>query len=475
MREIRQGKGWLPARVLPTGGVTALAVLAAVAGMAPVRAQTMPDFLNEEKPRARVLLLGTFHFKDAGLDDHKPQHGFDAMSEERQKEIAEVLDLLAVFNPTVIAVERKPRDQARLDEAYNGYLAGERELGPNEIYQIGFRLGKRLGLERLIAVDAPSRSYFPEMTQEQYEARVASLMEGIDPVRIEAEMAWDGRFEQMYLWEDNLTDNQTLREHLIYSNDEDVLRRHHGHYLVTEFKLGRGEDYFGVDSRTSWYNRNLRIFQNIQRATRGPEDRILVLIGAGHVPILRHAVEASPEYELVEVRDMLDPVSLPTDRLDRPHPDAPPEMEQFGFLVGEWDCTLIVKQADGTVAESDGRWVGYYTLGGYAFQDDWYSSLGFQGTTWRSYDPTNERWINMWLRSNTDSAPGFADGFFYGGLEDGEIRLTATGEDDQGSFIDRIRFTDIEDNGFTWRMSRSYDGGKTWAEDAAVVRARRVR
>jgi hypothetical protein len=150
-------------------------------------------------------------------------------------------------------------------------------------------------------------------------------------------------------------------------------------------------------------------------------------------------------------------------------------MEEFRFLVGEWDCTLTSRRPDGTVAESRGRWVGYYTLGGYAFQDDWYSSLGYRGTTWRSYDPQKHHWINMWLQSNTDDAPGFVNGFFYGKREEGEIRLMATGEDDRGSFIDRILFTDIEANSFTWKMNRSYDGGETWLEDMAVTRARRMR
>ena len=84
-----------------------------------------------------------------------------------------------------------------------------------------------------------------------------------------------------------------------------MLLRHHGHYLVGTFKLGRGDDYFGADLKTAWYNRNLRIFHNIQHATSGPGDRILIVIGSGHVPILRHAAQASPEYELVEVCDVL--------------------------------------------------------------------------------------------------------------------------------------------------------------------------
>ena len=55
-----------------------------------------------------------------------------------------------------------------------------------------------------------------------------------------------------------------------------------------------------------WYNRNLRIFANIVRVTE-PGDRLLLVIGAGHVPILKQAADSSPEYRLVEVRSVLKP------------------------------------------------------------------------------------------------------------------------------------------------------------------------
>lgn len=71
------------------------------------------------------------------------------------------------------------------------------------------------------------------------------------------------------------------------------------------FKVGEGDEYPGVDRVTAWYNRNLRIFANLQRITKQPDERILLIIGAGHLPILRHTVLASPEYQLVEVREYL--------------------------------------------------------------------------------------------------------------------------------------------------------------------------
>ena len=52
---------------------------------------------------------------------------------------------------------------------------------------------------------------------------------------------------------------------------------------------------------THWYNRNLRIFANLQRITEPSDERILLVIGGGNVPVLRHCVQASPGHELVEV------------------------------------------------------------------------------------------------------------------------------------------------------------------------------
>ncbi len=265
----------------------------------------MPDFLGETGPRAQLLLLGTFHFQDAGLDTHKPTHGFDATSEARQREIEAALDMLAAWKPTRIAVEVRSDRQAELDASYAAFLAGEQELSPREVHQIAFRLGKRLGHDRLHAVDAERRHYEPELTGEEYRARVAKLMEGVDPARVAAEQAKDAAFMKMYDWEDAQLDRTTLAEHWRFLNHPETLRRHHGHYLIGSFKLGRGDDFFGPDRATSWYNRNLRIFHNLTRIPGGPGERVLLLIGAGHVPILRHATLASPDFALVEVADVI--------------------------------------------------------------------------------------------------------------------------------------------------------------------------
>jgi len=248
------------------------------------------------QPSAKILLLGTFHFHDRGLDWYKPQSGFDVFSERRQREIAEVVELLAVFQPTKIAVERTPDQQVEINRSYGAYLHGEFQLPGDEVYQLGFRLAKRLEHEKVCCVNAWDRHYEPQVDLEVY-AR--------EHCQEHLLSQWSPRFKQLYEHGDRLKTQLTLREILLQANSEENILKGHGHYLVDWFKVGVGSEYPGVDWVTGWYNRNLRIFANLQRITESQNERTLLIIGGGHLPILRHCVLASPEYDLVEVHEYL--------------------------------------------------------------------------------------------------------------------------------------------------------------------------
>ena len=250
-------------------------------------------------PRAEILLVGTFHFSDPGLDSYKPEFDIDILSDERQLELDEILDGLAGFEPTKIAIEWRSENQERADREYRSYLDGQLTLTSDEVHQIAFRLAKRLGLPGLHAVDAEPRWYEPWVDPDE-----SAKQHGQEQL-VEREERWNERFNALYKHDDAAKVSQTLREHFLYMNSEDRIRQGHGHYLVGTFAAGSGDDFAGADSTTAWYNRNLRILANLQRITESPDDRILLLIGAGHLPILRHAIQASPEYDLVELRDCL--------------------------------------------------------------------------------------------------------------------------------------------------------------------------
>ncbi len=247
-------------------------------------------------PRASILLLGTFHFQDRGLDQYKPRSTFDVFSPHRQKEIEEVVNLLEAYRPTKVAVERTPAQQADIDAEYKSCLAGKFDLPGDEVYQVGFRLAKRLGHERVYAANAWDRHYEPQVDIDAY-----AREHGQERLLSD----WWPRFERLLEQSERTNRGLSLRQILLRMNDPARVMRLHGVYLVDRFKVGAGAEYPGVDLVTGWYNRNLRIFANLERMTESANDRLLVIIGAGHLPILRHCAEASPEYELAEISECL--------------------------------------------------------------------------------------------------------------------------------------------------------------------------
>lgn len=158
------------------------------------------------------------------------------------------------------------------------------------------------------------------------------------------------------------------------------------------------------------------------------------------------------------------------------NPQAPPETEQFAFLIGEWECATRTMQPDGTMADGTARWTGAWILDGWAIQDDWASprpdGTTFHGTNIRSFDPVTRVWDVRWLPGGTLQWSAYA------AERVGETMVMTGGEtvDPQGrSILDRNTFYDIGPDAWKWRKDRSFDAGATWLEGVVHVEARRVR
>ena len=273
------------------------AILAGLASALLCPSQTIPNILGEASERTEILFLGVFHFRDAGRDDYQPQHKFDILSEQRQQELEVVLSRLRDFGPTRIAVERRLNREEKLNQDYAAYRRGKLELWPDEIHQIGFRLAKSLGHERLYAIDADGHDMIGDW--DGWSRRIQEYGQG------DLEEDWAEQYQRLAEWEDRLVDAQPLLTSLHHHSSQERARISHGMYLVGNAKAGKGDDYLGPDSRTRWYNRNLRIFSNIQRIPAEPSDRVLVIIGAGHLPILHFCAKSSPDYRFVAAENVL--------------------------------------------------------------------------------------------------------------------------------------------------------------------------
>ncbi len=269
------------------------------------RAQNLPDHktfnpddvLIKGDKLPKVLLLGSFHFNYPNLDSHKTsaEDQVDIETAEKQAELRELLDYIARFNPNKIVIER--RQGSTVNKAYQAYLNGERELGKGEIQQLGFRLGKRFGIDTLILGDA-----FPFSNSLHWSKDSLIFRPLIDSLFDAKDMDWDSTIDQRY-WElYDLEDKMQAKTRLLdvfkYMNNPHRVKRGHGHYL--EMESDQSADALAI----WWYSRNLRIYREIRKSTTSPDDRILVIFGAGHLGILRQQFESSPAYELVEFGEL---------------------------------------------------------------------------------------------------------------------------------------------------------------------------
>lgn len=69
--------------------------------------------------------------------------------------------------------------------------------------------------------------------------------------------------------------------------------------------LGTDEDPAGAEVVAAWYERNLKIYSNIARLVEGPQERVLVIFGSGHLPQLVGFFDENPDYEVVPALDVL--------------------------------------------------------------------------------------------------------------------------------------------------------------------------
>lgn len=251
------------------------------------------EILIGKDKRPKILLVGSFHFNYPNLDSHKTAAAdqVDVKTAAKQAELRELIDYIARFKPNKIVVER--RSGSTVNDSYREYLAGKHELGKGEIEQLAFRIGKQFGIDTLILGDDQTLSNSLYWHEDSLVLRplMDSLFSAKDP---DADTTIDNRYAQLYELEDKLEARAKLLEVFQYMNSPHRIRRGHGHYL--EFDSDESPDALAI----WWYSRNLRIYRKIQKATTSPDDRIMVLFGAGHLGILRQQFESSPAYELVE-------------------------------------------------------------------------------------------------------------------------------------------------------------------------------
>jgi hypothetical protein len=265
--------------------------------------------------QTQVMLLGVYHFDNPGKDKHNLKID-DYFSDKRQLEINEVVNLLSQFEPNKIFIELKPNSQIKIDSLYQAYATDKLDLknlerGRNEVYQIGFKLAKKRNLKMIDCVDASgnwlgsyadfiadtlSLNYYNE-DEEKSEEATKSLNELFSKQTVKENLILTNRWENImdnhrYYIDVALRVKDTVGIYFSYQEASQLIDNNE--YLMRSFDFNN----IGVELVAEWYKRNFFIYRNILEKTNNG-DKILIIFGQGHIPILHHLLESNPKYELV--------------------------------------------------------------------------------------------------------------------------------------------------------------------------------
>ncbi len=261
--------------------------LLALAGVFYVKGQTTVSKKTE------VLLLGTFHFANPGLDVAKFEDA-NILSAKRQKEVEELVAKLKQFKPDKIFIEVPVSSQKRYDSLFNAYKNGAHKLSASESQQVGFRLAKECGLSTLICADFTSVSFPMDSVMKIMMAN--QQMDMLQYLQGTMQKEQNDFNEQLK--------TKTIRQILMDGNTESVYKKLAGMYYFF-LKAGDKNNHAGSFLASEQWRRNMYIYGNILKNLDGKEKKILVLYGATHVAMLNEMLKYNEEMNLVMASEIL--------------------------------------------------------------------------------------------------------------------------------------------------------------------------
>jgi hypothetical protein len=248
---------------------------------------------NAQQTKTKVLLLGSFHFDNPGLDVAKFENA-NILSAKRQAEVMEVVEKIKQFRPDKIFIEMPVERQQRLDSSFNRYKAGELKLGASETHQIAYRVAKELNHTGLYAVDYTEADFaFDSLMKSATAAKQFEFLGMIQQTIGAVEKEFNESLK-----------TKTVKEILLHHNSPEYIRMAVGMYY--EFLIaGEKGNHVGSYVTSEWWRRNMVIYENVLKSLNGKEERILILFGSGHTALLNEMMKYNQKLELVPLADVL--------------------------------------------------------------------------------------------------------------------------------------------------------------------------
>jgi Family of unknown function (DUF5694) len=252
-----------------------------------------------------ILLIGTFHFNNPGLDISQTDK-FNVLSESAQKELQTMAEKIKRFAPDKIFVEWDFNNALKLDSLYDLYVNDKYHdfvaknfpknafYKENEIFQLGFRAARLSGNNKVYGIDIKTEFPFDRVLLSVEKAKQTELKENI--------------FKRTKQFEQRDNENRkkySLTQLIVESNKQSNRNFDLGSYITLFNAAGENADFTGPDLVASWYRRNLLMYSFVQKLTEKSDDKIVILLGASHIALFKHFIDLDENYKVVELKDIL--------------------------------------------------------------------------------------------------------------------------------------------------------------------------
>jgi hypothetical protein len=215
---------------------------------------------------------------------------FDEEDKKNQQRVHAVAEKLSDFKPTVILVEQEPKYNEKIQKEYSNYVNNPDTVfeEPSEIELLAYELGRLSGTERIYGIDHKMG----------YNYRIGQQIDNqIDP-------EWHDKYykdpKSFYPSIDVNEDSLSLSGKLKLMNQDRYLD-----FLITVnadmlTHAGTEDGYEGADEAAKYYQRNLRMYSNLNRINLDEDDRVFILMGASHTAFFRDFMSRDPKYKMVD-------------------------------------------------------------------------------------------------------------------------------------------------------------------------------
>ncbi|PKB15596.1 DUF5694 domain-containing protein [Flavobacterium sp. 5] len=250
--------------------------------------------VSAQPKKKQILVIGTFHFENPGLDVAKV-NTFNVMTDKSQKELENITNKIKKFGPDKVFVEWNYEKQDKLDKFYNRNTDSILKKNADEIVQLALRSAKKLGHKRLFGIDYNQTNFpYDSLTKGMTEANQVGLLKSNLETMAYYENSQNEKIAKYNLTE-LLVDINTTK-----SNAENI-----EWYLGTANRAGKVDNFVGAYLVSEWYRRNLYMYSLIQKLTESKDNKVMVLLGAGHAAMLREFIKHDPNFEIIELATIL--------------------------------------------------------------------------------------------------------------------------------------------------------------------------